>query len=105
MTQATQRSVLFALLLAAPALVGATMREILTQLPVVKPVQAALGEYEGTLGDLLCLVESLENPTDSEAGARAAAILQRLPMIDVSYANSCLTRALTWANNLARERE
>ena len=88
-----------------PALVGATMREILTQLPVVKPVQAALGEYEGTLGDLLCLVESLENPTDSEAGARAAAILQRLPMIDVSYANSCLTRALTWANNLARERE
>ena len=88
-----------------PALVGATMREILTQLPVVKPVQAALGEYEGTLGDLLCLVESLENPTNADAGLRAAEILKRMPEIDVSYANSCLTRALTWANNLARERE
>ena len=88
-----------------PALVGATMREILTQLPVVKPVQAALGEYEGTLGDLLCLVESLENPTNADAGLRAAEILKRMSEIDVSYANSCLTRALTWANNLARERE
>ena len=86
-----------------PALVGATMREILTQLPVVKPVQAALGDYEGTLGDLLCLVESLENPTDADAGLRAADILKRMPEIDANYANSCLTRALTWANNLARE--
>ena len=88
-----------------PALVGATMREILTQLPVVKPVQAALGDYEGTLGDLLCLVESLENPTDADAGLRAADILKRMPEIDANYANSCLTRALTWANNLARERD
>lgn len=87
-----------------PALVGTSMTEILTQLPVAKPVQVALGEHGGTLGDLLALVESLENSLDAESGARAASILQRLPEIDVSFANSCLTRALAWANSLAQEK-
>ena len=88
-----------------PALVGASMAEILGQLPVAKPVHEALGDYAGTLGDLLGLVESLENALDAESGARAVGILQRLPGIDVSFANSCLTRALAWANNLAQEKD
>ncbi|MEO8409337.1 MAG: EAL domain-containing protein [Propionivibrio sp.] len=87
-----------------PVLLGSSMADILTQLPVAKPVHEALGEYRGTLGDLLSLIEALENALDAEAAARAADLLQRLPGIDVSYANSCLTRALAWANSLAREK-
>ena len=34
---------------------------------------------------------------------QAETILAHLPDIDAHYANNCLTRALTWANNLARE--
>ena len=88
-----------------PVLLGSSMADLLAQLPVAKPVQDALGEYAGTLGDLLGLVEALENAPDAESGARAAEILRRLPAIDVSFANSCLTRALAWANKLAREKD
>ncbi len=82
-----------------PTLIGSSMNEILAQLPLARPVLDALGERLGVLGDLLNLIESLENE-DSE---KAAAVLTGLPDIDATYANSCLTRALSWANNLARE--
>ncbi len=82
-----------------PTLIGNSMNEILAQLPLARPVLDALGNRLGVLGDLLSLIESLENE-DSE---KAAAVLTRLPEIDTTYANSCLTRALAWANNLARE--
>ena len=82
-----------------PTLIGAPMRDILAQLPLARPVSDALGEHTGVLGDLLSLVESLEN----EKRDVASEALKRLPEIDIAYANSCLTRALTWANNLARE--
>ena len=60
---------------------------------------ASQGGITGVLGDLLSLVESLEN----EKRDVASEVLQRLPDINIAYANSCLTRALTWANNLGRE--
>jgi len=82
-----------------PALVGSNMAEILAQLPVVRPVSEALGAHGGVLGELLGLVEALEE----DVGAKADKILNRLPGIDAKYANTCLTKALTWANNLARE--
>jgi len=82
-----------------PTLTGTSMREILSQLSLAKPVNDALGERQGVLGDLLNLVESLEN----EDRAKAGEVLLRLPDIDANYANSCLTRALAWANSLARE--
>jgi len=82
-----------------PTLVGHNMSDILTQLPVAQPVLDALGSRNGTLGDLLSLVEALEE----EDGANAARMMQRLPGIDAKYANSSLTNALGWANNLARE--
>ncbi|MFB0935480.1 MAG: EAL domain-containing protein [Propionivibrio sp.] len=82
-----------------PTLTGTSMREILSQISLAKPVSDALGERQGVLGDLLNLVESLEN----EDRAKAGEVLLRLPDIDANYANSCLTRALTWANSLARE--
>lgn len=90
-----------------PALMGCSMAEVLSQLPVAQPVRDALGEHTTVLGDLLSLVEFLENAGDgalsADAADKVAGILRRLPGIDVNYANSCLARALTWANNLARE--
>jgi len=82
-----------------PTLIGTAMSDILGQLPLARPVHDALGERSGVLGDLLSLIESLENEDREKAGE----MLERLPEIDASYANSCLTRALTWANSLARE--
>ena len=81
-----------------PALLGTGAGTVLAQLPLAAPVHDALGERRGVLGDLLTLVEALED----EARDKAAEALQRLPDIDATCANSCLTRALSWANNLAR---
>ncbi len=90
-----------------PALVGSSMPDVLAQLPVARPVHDALADHNGILGDLLSLVElleeSLENSQAQNERAKAETLLHRLPGIDTNYANSCLTRALTWANNLARE--
>ena len=82
-----------------PTLTSVSMEEVLSQLPVASPVQDALIQRGGILGNLLTLIESLEN----EDHSKAEEILTRLPDIDAHYANNCLTRALTWANNLARE--
>ena len=82
-----------------PALIGNSISELLTQLPVVKQVSEALSDRQGILGDLLSLVEALEE----DSGGKAESILNRLPGIDARHANNCLAKALTWANNLARE--
>lgn len=81
-----------------PALLGSSIAEILGQLPVAERVQQALKERSGTLGKLLALVEITEHdaPLTEE-------ILRELPGIDVRFINSCLTQALSWANNLDRE--
>ncbi|MDR2111846.1 MAG: HDOD domain-containing protein [Candidatus Accumulibacter sp.] len=80
------------------AILGAKSGEILAQLPLAAPVLEALGERRGVLGDLLTLVEALEDETPD----KAAAVLGRLSGIDTACVNGCLTRALGWANNLAR---
>jgi len=82
-----------------PTLTSVSMEEVLAQLPVAGPVQEGLINRGGILGELLTLVELLEN----EDHAKADEILAQMPEIDAHYANNCLTRALTWANNLARE--
>ena len=82
-----------------PTLTSVSIEEVLSQLPVAAPVQEALVKRGGVLGHLLTLIESLEN----EDHAKAEAMLTYLPDIDAHYANNCLTRALTWANNLARD--
>jgi EAL and modified HD-GYP domain-containing signal transduction protein len=81
-----------------PTMLGAEFDAIFAQLPLAAPVIDALSEHQGVLGELLTLVETLENETPD----KAAAVLQCLPGIDIAYANSCLMRALGWANNLAR---
>ena len=86
-----------------PVLLGVHMADILKHLPVVTPVFEALGEHGGLLGDLLSLVELLEDTRSEGDSTRMKAILERFPTIDAAYANSCLASALTWANSLARE--
>ena len=81
-----------------PTILGAEASEILSQLPLAAPIHNALNGRTGVLGDLFTLVEALEE----EASDKAAEVLQRLPSIDAAKANSCLTQALGWANNLAR---
>ncbi len=85
-----------------PALIGSSMADLLARLPVAGPVYDALGSRSGTLGELLNLVEELEQMQNG-SGAKADGILKRLRGIDVPYANHCLSRALAWANNLSRE--
>ena len=82
-----------------PALVSGSMAEILAHLSVAGPVNEALRDHAGVLGKLLSLVEALEE----ENASRAEHILHELSGIDAHYANSCLTRALAWANNLGRD--
>ena len=86
-----------------PTLVGVSMTDILAQMPVAQAVHAALDTRTGVLGQLLTLIELLEESHGDDDAARLDAILNRFPAIDAHYANSCLSRALTWANNLARE--
>jgi len=86
-----------------PTLIGSSMADVLSQLPVARPVHDALNDRTGVLGDLLVLVESLEESTGTNDVTKVGVILSRFPGIDVSYANSCLAKALTWANNLAQE--
>ena len=86
-----------------PTLVSMPMTDILAQMPLAQPVQAALETRSGVLGQLLTLVELLEGTPNGDDATRVEAILKRFPDIDAHYANSCLARALAWANNLARE--
>ncbi|WP_263771171.1 EAL and HDOD domain-containing protein [Propionivibrio soli] len=86
-----------------PTLLGCGIDEVLAQLPVAPPVHGALSARQGVLGDLLSLVEALENGQESGGAAKVEAVLPRLPGIDIKYANGCLARALQWANSLALE--
>jgi c-di-GMP-related signal transduction protein len=103
----TDQAYMVGILSLMPALFGSSISEILAQLPVARPVHDALAERGGTLGDLLSLVEALENSpqqaTDRPAAAPAPSLLRRLPGIDAEHANRCLSAALSWANKLASE--
>ena len=54
----------------------------------------------GLLPNYDTLVESMDDDVGTQTQTSDA--LQQLPTIDIASANSCLTRALGWANNLAR---
>lgn len=83
-----------------PALLGVTMEEILTHLPVVQRVRLALVEQTGQHGQLLQLAIATEQ-TDPQVLEDA---LQRVPAIGLDFLNDCLAQALFWANNLGREK-
>ncbi len=86
-----------------PCLMGKSIEEALVRLPVTEQVHAALSQHQGVLGDLLRLIEALEDPENPGELCLATRLLRHYPQITVHYANSCLARALTWANGLAQE--
>jgi c-di-GMP-related signal transduction protein len=86
-----------------PTLIGCDISEVLAQLPLARPAHDALSAHTGTLGELLSLVEALEESKGQEDRARVEQLLGRFPEIDLHYANSCLVRALGWANSLGQE--
>src|SRR5690606_8986490 len=81
-----------------PALLGASMENVLQGLPLDSTVVDALTARSGELGALLSLAESLEQH-DSDS---ARLLTQRLGL-SVSTVNVSLTRALAWAGNIGVE--
>jgi len=78
-----------------PALMSVSLKEILRGIEVPGSVRAALETRSGELGDLLKLTEALE----TSDGLTCSEITQRLPGLDATTINTCLTQALAWANN------
>jgi c-di-GMP-related signal transduction protein len=87
-----------------PALLGIALPDILAQLPVAQRVKQALIDHEGQAGQLLLLVEATEQTehTDFEVVEK---ILRGLSGINADVLNTCLTQALSWANNLGLEHD
>ena len=83
-----------------PTLMGISMADILTQLPVAQRVKQALIDYRGQHGQLLRLVEATEQ-TDPSALDEP---LRELPTISADFLGVCLAQGLAWANNLGQER-
>ena len=81
-----------------PALLGASMENVLQGLPLDSSVVDALTTRGGELGALLSLAESLEQH-DSE---NSRLLTQRLGL-SASVVNSNLTQALAWASNIGVE--
>jgi c-di-GMP-related signal transduction protein len=95
----TEHAFMVGIMSLMPALLGIAMPDILAQLPVAQRVKQALIDHEGQPGQLLQLVEATEQ-TDFEAVEK---ILQGLSGINANVLNSCLSQALSWANNLGLE--
>ncbi|MFZ4538386.1 EAL and HDOD domain-containing protein [Propionivibrio sp.] len=85
-----------------PALLGMAMEDILAQLPVAQRVKQALtenAEHSGLHGQLLNLVAATEQ-TDPLVLDEA---LHQLHGINADFLGNCLTKALSWANNLGQQ--
>jgi EAL and modified HD-GYP domain-containing signal transduction protein len=83
------------------ALFSMSMREILETVAVPDDVRAALLEREGVLGEMLRVVELLENP---KRGAELSSCLKKLGMT-VKQVRDIELRAFSWVNELAQEVE
>lgn len=86
------------------ALLGVEMAEILDHLPVAPRVKEALTDYSGQLGELLQLVEATEQ-SEPEATEEALEKLSGGYALSAQFISLSISRALTWANNLATEAE
>lgn len=78
----------------AGALLASPMNEVLASLPLVDPVRAALLERSGALGDMLRLVERIEQ-ADSDS---VAVLLADLPFLGAERVNEAYVQAIEWAN-------
>lgn len=82
-----------------PTLMNVPIEEVLKSITVGADVVQALEHGEGELGTLLVLSEALENGN----GPLCHDLVEKLPGVDYTVVNSCLTQALSWASNIGRE--
>lgn len=79
-----------------PAALRMTMGDVLAQISLAPLVHDAVADYEGTLGQLLLLIEYYDD--SNELGC--ALTMQRLGDIDQHMINNCVVQTLLWVQGL-----
>jgi EAL and modified HD-GYP domain-containing signal transduction protein len=95
-TDARERAFLTGILSLVSALLGVPLPEVLKTLPLPDEVRIALLDRTGELGDMLRLVELVEQ-TDVDGIAR---MLEQLPFLDTAMVNNAYVDAIEWANRI-----
>ncbi|MEO8040058.1 MAG: diguanylate phosphodiesterase, partial [Betaproteobacteria bacterium] len=90
------RAFLTGILSLVSALLGVPLSDVLKTLPLPDEVRLALLDRSGTLGDMLRLVELVEQ-TDVPA---IAAMLSRIPSLEATTVNKAYVDAIEWANRI-----
>ena len=80
---------------------GRVLAELVTNDRVIGGLTPEAGRRAGLLYASFC--EGEIHFTDAQTAEMSKLAENAFRDINIAYANSCLTRALTWANNLARE--
>jgi c-di-GMP-related signal transduction protein len=93
---ARERAFLTGILSLVSALLGVPLPEVLKTLPLPDEVRIALLDRSGELGDMLRLVELVEQ-TDVDG---IAGMLDQLPFLDTATVNNAYVEAIEWANRI-----
>lgn len=95
-TEARDRAFLTGILSLVSALLALPLAEVLKTLPLPDEVRVALLDRTGELGDMLRLVEVVEQ-TDVQG---IAALLDQFPFLDAATVNGAYVEAIDWANRI-----
>ena len=94
--EARERAFLTGILSLVSALLAVPLPEILKSLPLPEKVRTALLDRSGELGDMLRLVELVEQ-TDVDG---IAAMLDQRPFLGAATVNNAYVEAIEWANRI-----
>lgn len=94
--EARDRAFLTGILSLVSALLALPLAEVLKTLPLPDEVRVALLDRTGELGDMLRLVEVVEQ-TDVQG---IAALLDQFPFLDAATVNGAYVEAIDWANRI-----
>lgn len=95
-TEARERAFLTGILSLVSALLGVPLAEVLKSLPLPDEVRVALLDRSGELGNMLRLVELVEQ-TDVDG---IAAMLDQRPFLGAATVNNAYVEAIEWANRI-----
>lgn len=82
-----------------PALLGSPMEEVVTPLKMDQSMQDALLQRKGFLGQLLNLMEAVEQDENNEVRENLTCELG----LNATTLNSCLAEAVSWVNQIAQQ--
>jgi c-di-GMP-related signal transduction protein len=82
-----------------PALFGMPLGQVLAQVSLAAPICEALVNYKGRLGQLLAVVEAMEQ----EDPRALRAPLHELPMVHPEHLSAALASAMAWSAAIGRE--